>query len=45
MVCGITTDPQYGHMMMFGLGGVYIETMKDISFRLAPLTDLDAKET
>lgn len=44
MVCGIATDPQYGPMMMFGLGGVFIETMKDVTFRLAPLTDIDAEE-
>ncbi len=44
MVCGIATDPQYGPMMMFGLGGVFIETMKDVTFRIAPLTDIDADE-
>jgi len=44
MVCGIATDPQYGPMMMFGLGGVFIETMKDVIFRIAPLTDVDADE-
>lgn len=44
MVCGIATDPQYGPMMMFGLGGVFIETMKDVTFRIAPLTDVDAEE-
>lgn len=44
MVCGIATDPQYGPMMMFGLGGVFIEVMKDVTFRMAPLTDIDAKE-
>ena len=42
MVCGIATDPQYGPMMMFGLGGVFIEVMKDVTFRIAPLTDNDA---
>lgn len=42
MVCGIATDPQYGPMMMFGLGGVFIEVMKDVTFRLAPLTDDEA---
>ncbi len=44
MVCGIATDPQYGPMMMFGLGGVFVETLKDVTFRIAPLTDIDAKE-
>ena len=44
MVCGIATDPQYGPMMMFGLGGVFIEVMKDVTFRIAPLTDIDAQE-
>ena len=44
MVCGIATDPQYGPMMMFGLGGVFIEVMKDVTFRIAPLSDMDAQE-
>lgn len=44
MVCGIATDPQYGPMMMFGLGGVFVEVMKDVTFRIAPLTDNDAIE-
>ena len=44
MVAGIATDPQYGPMMMFGLGGVFIEVMKDVTFRIAPLTDVDADE-
>lgn len=44
MVCGVATDPQYGHMVMFGLGGVFIEVMKDVTFRMAPLTDVDADE-
>ena len=44
MVCGIATDPQYGPMMMFGLGGVFIEVLKDVTFRMAPLTDIDASE-
>ncbi len=44
MVCGIATDPQYGPMMMFGLGGVFIEVLKDVTFRIAPITDIDASE-
>lgn len=44
MVCGIATDPQYGPMLMFGLGGVFIEVMKDVTFRIAPITDIDAHD-
>lgn len=44
MVCGLATDPQYGPMVMFGLGGVFVEVMKDVVFRLAPLTDQDVHE-
>ena len=44
MVCGIATDPQYGPMMMFGLGGVFVEALKDVTFRIAPLTDIDASQ-
>ncbi len=44
MVCGVATDPQYGPMMMFGLGGVFVEVMKDVTFRIAPLTDNDAMD-
>jgi acetyltransferase len=44
MVCGIATDPQYGPMVMFGLGGVFVEAIGDVMFRVAPLTDQDAKD-
>lgn len=44
LVCGIADDPQYGPMIMFGLGGVFVEVMKDVTFNLAPLTDIDAHE-
>lgn len=44
MVCGIATDPQYGPMLMFGLGGVFIEVMKDVTFRIAPITTTDASD-
>ena len=44
LVCGVACDPQYGPMVMFGLGGVFVEVMKDVSFSLAPLTDQDAHD-
>ena len=44
MVCGAAADPQYGPMMMFGLGGVFVEVLRDVAFRIAPLTDLDAHD-
>lgn len=44
MVCGVATDPQYGHLMMFGLGGIFVETLKDVAFRVNPVTDIDVKD-
>lgn len=44
MVCGIATDPQYGHLLMFGLGGIFVETLKDVAFRVNPVTDIDVSE-
>ena len=43
-VIGMTIDPQFGPLIMFGLGGIYVEIMKDVSFRINPLTDTEAKE-
>ncbi len=44
VILGMTQVPNFGPFVMFGLGGVYVETLKDVTFRLPPLTDLDAEE-
>jgi len=44
VIVGMTKDPQFGPALMFGLGGVFVEVLKDVSFRIAPLTRLDAAE-
>ena len=42
LVVGLTRDPQFGPCVMFGLGGIFTEVLKDISFRVAPLEKRDA---
>ncbi len=44
VIIGATKDPVFGHILMFGLGGVYVELFKDVSFRLAPLSLREARE-
>lgn len=44
VIVGMTTDPQFGPVLMFGLGGIMVEVLKDVSFRLVPLTERDADQ-
>jgi len=43
-IIGMQHDPNFGPLMMFGLGGIYVEVMKDVTFKINPLTDYDAEE-
>jgi acetate---CoA ligase (ADP-forming) len=43
IILGMMRDPQFGPMLMFGLGGIYVEVLKDVAFRIAPLTRADAE--
>ena len=40
----MTRDPQFGPMLMFGLGGIFVEVMKDVTFHLAPITAEEAMQ-
>jgi acetate---CoA ligase (ADP-forming) len=42
VILGMTRDPQFGPMLMFGLGGIFVEVMKDVTFHIAPITAEEA---
>lgn len=42
VILGVSYDRTFGHMIMFGLGGIYVEVLKDVSFRIAPVNRSDA---
>ncbi len=44
VIVGMREDPQFGPLVVFGLGGIYVELMHDVTYRINPLTDLDARE-
>jgi len=44
VIIGMTKDPTFGATIMFGLGGTFVEALKDVAFRIAPLTSRDARE-
>ena len=44
VIVGTSKDPQFGPVIMFGLGGIFVEVLKDVSFRIIPLSKKDALE-
>ena len=42
-ICGIFTDPVFGPVVMFGLGGIHVEVLRDVTFRLAPFSENEAR--
>ncbi len=44
VLIGMAQDPNFGPLVVFGLGGVYVELLKDVAFRIHPLTDVDVTE-
>jgi acetyltransferase len=43
-IVGVNRDPQFGHLLMFGLGGIFVQIFEDTSFRVAPVSEREARE-
>ena len=44
VILGVAQDPKFGPLLMFGMGGRYVEILRDVAFRVLPVTDIDARE-
>ena len=44
VIVGVSKDPQFGPVIMFGLGGIFVEVLKDVTFRVIPVEQRDARE-
>ena len=42
-IIGVTVDPNFGHVIMFGLGGIFVEVLKDVTFRVLPVSEEDVR--
>lgn len=44
LIIGVTSNGDLGHLIMFGMGGIYVEILKDVVFKLSPVTQVEAEE-
>jgi acetyltransferase len=44
VIVGAKAEEGLGHLVMFGVGGIYVEVLRDVAFKLSPVTDAEARE-